>query len=178
MKRRDRRDTRLRRRLTLTHDGRTFLDRWGLCHERWGGFYVHHIAGPDPGKDLHDHPWAFVTIILRGGYTEHYARCPDGPNGAGRYVHPSKIEACYMAEIAERWPDTCTAGFVRRWRWLSVHRMPLGAAHRIVDARPGTWTLVLRGPTRRTWGFYLPTGWVAWTEYDYDARRPSSVSKR
>lgn len=32
---------------------------------------VHHIMAPDPGRDMHSHPWPFRTFILRGGYVEH-----------------------------------------------------------------------------------------------------------
>lgn len=152
---------RLRRRLTLAHNGRPFLERWGICHERFGGFYVHKIADADPGLDLHDHPWAFISIILRGGYTE---------QAIGTDV------AVECAKVADRWPETCQPGIERRFGWLSVHRMPLTVAHRITAALPNTWTLVLRGPTRRVWGFYLPTGRVAWTEYPYETRRPSEIS--
>lgn len=152
----------LRRRLTLSHDDKPFLDRWGIVHERLGGFYLHHVADADPGKDLHDHPWAFVTFILRGGYTEQTAQAR---------------EAVLLASFAERWPDTCTSGVERIWRRFSVHRMPLNVAHRITSAEPGTWTLVLRGPTRRMWGFFIPDGWVSFKKYDYETRRPSSIPR-
>lgn len=154
--------SRFRRRLTLSHDGRPFLDRWGLVDERIGGFYLHHVADADPGKDLHDHPWSFTTIILRGGYTEQTAQAREAP---------------LLASIAERWPDTCTSGIERSWRRFSIHRMPLNVAHRITAAKPGTWTLVLRGPTHRRWGFYLPAGWIDWELYPYQVRRPSSIDR-
>lgn len=152
----------LRRRLTLSHDGRPFLDRWGLVHERIGGFYFHHIADADPGMDLHDHPWSFVSVILRGGYDEQVA--------------PIR-EASLLAEFAEQWPDTCKPGIERSWSRFSIHRMPLHVAHRITSAKPGTWTLVLRGPTRRKWGFYLSGGWIHWEAYPYSIRRPSSIDR-
>ena len=141
----------LRRRLNLAHDGRTFLDRWGLVHERLGGFYLHHIAAADPGLDVHDHPWWFATIVLRGGYTEHYF--PDARRAHGETI--------------------------RHWLRFSVHTMPLTVAHRIIDAEPNTWTLVLRGPTRRDWGFYVrDIGWIPWGVYDYENRRPSVERQR
>lgn len=31
---------------------------------------IHHICRPDHDRDLHDHPFNYRTIILRGGYTE------------------------------------------------------------------------------------------------------------
>lgn len=140
----------IRRRLTLAHGGRLFLNRWGLCHERIGGFYLHHIAGPDPGMDLHDHPWSFVSIVLRGGYTE--------------------LRARVFSDVHD--PPVTSAR--RRW---SVKFTGLLDAHRITLAAPGTWTLVLRGPTRRVWGFYPPDGRVEWTAYDYATRRPRSESR-
>lgn len=134
------------------HNDRPFLERWGFVHERIGGFYLHHIVDADPGKDLHDHPWSFISIVLRGKYEEAWS---------------TTTNAC-----------TPMAGRHKRtWRWLSIHRMPLTIAHRITRAEPRTWTLVLRGPTRRVWGFYMPTGRVEWTEYPYDQRRPCSEVK-
>lgn len=148
------------RRLTLRHAGKVFLDRWGIeCW--WFGVFVHHIAGPDPGLDLHDHPWPFVSVILSGGYTEEVA---------------SAREAPMMAKIAERWPETCHHGFVRSWRAGSVHRMPLTDAHRITAVQRGTWTLVFRGRKARSWGFYQPDGFVHWQAYDYATRRPGDVA--
>lgn len=155
------------RRLDLIHDGATFLRRRGLEHERIGGVLLHRIDGPDPGMDLHDHPWPFVTIVLRGGYTEEAADA--------RHA----CERAAQAELVER--ATCgrlggvARGERRVWGRWSVHMMPLVMAHRIVAAEPGTVTLVLRRPKVRTWGFFLPTGWVPWEDYDYDARRPCGV---
>ena len=38
--------------------------------------FLHKFLKSDP-DDLHDHPWDFITIILRGGYWEH---TPEGKN--------------------------------------------------------------------------------------------------
>jgi hypothetical protein len=32
---------------------------------------VHHILRSDEGRDPHDHPWPYLTVILKGGYIEH-----------------------------------------------------------------------------------------------------------
>lgn len=34
------------------------------------GIRIHHILRSDKDDCFHDHPWSFVTIILKGGYTE------------------------------------------------------------------------------------------------------------
>ena len=31
---------------------------------------LHHILAEDPGRDHHDHPWPFRSVILRGWYLE------------------------------------------------------------------------------------------------------------
>lgn len=134
------------RRLDLIHGGRTFLRRRGL-DLRWGGILVHRIDAADPGMDLHDHPWAFVSIVLRGGYTEEFC--------------DTRLATGDLGE--------------RTWRRWSIHRMPLNIAHRITAVEPNTVTLVLRTRKTRRWGFYLPTGWVDWEAYDYAQRRPVSV---
>jgi hypothetical protein len=32
--------------------------------------YVHWIYQPDDDRDPHDHPWPFVSFVIRGGYAE------------------------------------------------------------------------------------------------------------
>lgn len=56
-------------------------------------------------------------------------------------------------------------------RWLTVKAMRLDECHRITELhRRSCWTLVVRGPRRRNWGFYLPTGYMPWREYDQTIR--------
>lgn len=154
------------RHLTLIHRSRPFLVRRGLdlgwkrradeqAREEKGkrvslaGIYLHEIVGPDPGLDMHDHPWAFVALILRGGYSEQHAeaRTPEVPQN-------------------------------RTWRRWSIHRMRQTDVHRITEVEPGTLTLVLRGWKTRSWGFYLPDRWVHQADYDYRTRRPVSEVRR
>lgn len=47
----------------------------------------------------------------------------------------------------------------RGWFLKLVFRRP-GFTHRIVAARPGTWTLILTGPKVRDWEFLTPAGAV------------------
>lgn len=133
-----------RRRLTLRDAGGfVYLDRWGVEVPRLGGILLHRIDRPDPGLDLHDHPWRFRSLVLAGSYTE------DIGHGIARH----------------------------RPRW-SYAGHDLDERHRIAHVEPGTWTLVVRGPHRQTWGFFLGNGneWVPWNEYDYQTRRPGSAT--
>jgi hypothetical protein len=152
-------------------DGRVYLDRWGfewpakqgtgddVTRRPLFGVFVHRMDAPDPGIDLHDHPWAFASLILRGGYTEERADIR---------------EASKFAEIAEHYADCVPAprrGHVVHRRWLSVRTMRLDECHRITDLdRTPTWTLVVHGRFRRVWGFHLPHGWMTSRAYDQTVR--------
>lgn len=136
-------------------DGQVYLDRWGIGHDGVGRILVHRMEAPDPGVDLHDHPWWFVSIVLWGGYTEQRAEVR---------------QAADIATEAERHGVPYRGQQVRR-RWLSVRTMRLDDCHTITSLRRRTcWTLVIGGPRRRIWGFYLPTGWVSEWVYDHTVR--------
>lgn len=146
----------LYRRLTLRRaDGQVYLDRWGIGHDWIGRVLIHRMAAPDPGVDLHDHPWTFVSVVLWGGYVEERASIRLAP----RY-----------AMAAEEHGHTMRGTLVDR-RPGSIARMRLDECHSIKRLHRRTcWTLVIGGPRRRPWGFYLPTGWMSEGEYDRTVR--------
>lgn len=118
-----------------------YLLRWWLLPYNRTGYAarVHQLVSSDRGRDLHNHPWPYATIILRGGYFEH--------TPGGRWDAPT----------------------VRRWYGPgSVLVRPADSFHRLeLWRRPdGTeepcWTLFLTGPKRRDaaaghscWGFMV-----------------------
>lgn len=145
------------RRLTLRRaDGQVYLDRWGVGHDRIGRVLVHKMSAPDPGVDLHDHPWTFVSIVLWGGYDEERADTRD---------------AFRFAEIALRVGPQAKRGHTVNRRWLSARRLRLDECHRITRLHRRTcWTLVVAGPRRRGWGFYLPHEYLPEALYDATVR--------
>ena len=44
--------------------------RWRLFHCPFFGIYLHKWFKPDPRSTPHNHPWAFISFILVGGYME------------------------------------------------------------------------------------------------------------
>lgn len=152
-------------RLTLRReDGRVFLDRWGIESRRIGGVFIHRMSAPDPGIDLHDHPWAFTSVILWGGYLEQRA--------------PTKL-ACAWA-LAASLSTVMTRGVLHERRPLSVRRMPQTHCHRITGlTRKTSWSLLIHGPVRKkasgsAWGFYTPDGYV--DHHDYEST-PSGAAR-
>lgn len=129
-------------RLERTHlvdsEGAPYMRRWLFRHP-WGNVRLHCIMRSDSDRALHDHPFDFVSLILRGAYIEHrpmLARNPAGPTVIRRY----------------------RAGQLNRCRAEDPHRLEL---------REGpVWTLVFCGRKRREWGFHAEEGWVHWREWE------------
>lgn len=128
------------------NNGREFLKRWRLLQTPWFSIFVHRMQVPDPGTDLHDHPWGFASLVLRGGYTE------------------------VLADSRRADDEQVTR---HRPRW-SLARVRLDQAHTVVTLdRSPTWTLIVTGRTPRRWGFYVDGVWQDWErEYDYGRRYP------
>lgn len=158
------------RRLKLRRaDGALYLERWSLTVDRIGSIKLHKMEAPDPGEDLHDHPWTFVTIPLWGGYVEERAEI----RTAHRWAHAAGLWADAAAKVAKGLPDAGQGarGFREHVRWLKPRMMRLDECHRIVVLdRPVVWTLVICGPKRRPWGFYLADGFMAESQYDATIR--------
>lgn len=155
---------RIIRRLTLRRaDGRVYLNRWGIAHDRIGGVLLHKMEAPDPGVDLHDHPWWFVSIILWGGYTEERALVREAPMFA-------QIKECVENGAGHPCPGT-TRGVVEEREWGSIKTMRLDECHTITALKRKTsWSLVIKGPRRRSWGFYLANGYMSERQYDETVR--------
>lgn len=133
-------------------DGQDYLRRLRIIQTPWFGVYLHDMHGPD--RDwLHDHPWPFMSVVLRGGYGEWWTV-------TGRHGHDYP-GAAMARVIALRHFNGLSE---RRW-WAagSVHVIRLDEAHMIDLIRPGTRTLVFVGRRSREWGFYQqhnPNGFV------------------
>lgn len=134
-------------------DGQVYLERWGLEWKHLGGLFVHRMSAPDPGIDLHNHPWHFSSLVLWGAYEEE--RC----------------DSLFASSFARfNWPSERRGERSTR-RWLSWRSLNLNECHRIVKLhRPHVWTLVVHGPWRRNWGFYMPEGYVESTHYSRSRR--------
>lgn len=115
-----------------------YLTRLRIVQTPWCAIYLHRFDGPDPRPTLHDHPWNFTSVVLRGGYIE-------------RRLDPMTMEVneSHMVRRVNR---------VRARDSHSIMRL----------LRVPTWTLMLVGRRQRTWGYLEPetaTEW-RWTRFD------------
>jgi len=101
--------------------------------------FLHRFLKSDP-DDVHDHPWPYATLILRGGYWEWRPQFDSQGQKTG--------------EIA-KW---CGAGSFRMAGSTTYHRIEL-------DPDVDTWTLFMPGPKQRDWGFLTKHGWIESEQY-------------
>lgn len=124
-------------------DGKTvYIRRLEILRTPLFSVMLHRIYRPDQQRELHDHPWSFLSLILRGWYEE------DVP-------HRCQYHNCFFSG--------CPSS--RKVRWFNWKRAEDSHSIRWVSRSP-VWTLVFTGPKRRVWGFYGRDGWVRWDEYE------------
>lgn len=101
--------------------------------------FVHKFLKGDP-DDVHDHPWPYATLILRGGY---YEWTPDF-DSQGRKI-----------------------GETRHWRGPGHFRVCSPNSYHRIELKPGVtaWTLFMPGPKKREWGFLVNDKWIPHYKY-------------
>lgn len=110
--------------------------------------FIHNFLRSDPG-DLHDHPFGYFTIILKGGYWEWI------PKKNSYHTDDNRI-----------------IGEERVWRGPGHFRLSKATSYHRIDVEPGTdcWTLFMPGPQKREWGFLTHTEWnfdtFEWIRHD------------
>ena len=145
-------------------DGSVYLERWGYeC--KWFGVYLHRMDAPDPGVHLHNHPWQFASLILKGGYTEERTSTKNAVQWAKDAQH---FERHPMLPQGTHIPR----GVVMQRRWLSFKGFGYNECHRITHLnKEHSWSLIFRGPKRYAWGFYTEDGYVESDLYHRTADR-------
>jgi hypothetical protein len=101
--------------------------------------FLHKFLKSDP-DDVHDHPWSYATLILKGGYWE--------------WIPQFNKEGKKIIEIA-KWRGP---GHFRTCAATSYHRIEL-------DPSVETWTLFMPGKQERDWGFLVKDKWIQHEKY-------------
>lgn len=94
-----------------------YMLRWILFRFRhWPRVYLHKILRSDDDRALHDHPWWFISFLLKGSYTE------QTPQGAVRRDSPSVAfrplstrHRVWLPEGFHAWTLVITGPDVRGW---------------------------------------------------------------
>ena len=101
--------------------------------------FLHKFLKSDP-DDVHDHPWPYATIILKGGY---YEWTPTF-NSLGEKI-----------------------GEIRHWRGPGHFRVCRATSYHRIELCKGVdcWTMFMPGPQKREWGFLVNNNWVHNEQY-------------
>jgi hypothetical protein len=120
---------------------RPYLLRWFVIPpNRWCNIYCHRFVSSDDPV-AHDHPWDFLSIMLRGSYIE------EDCHGRRRWRHAGRV-AFHRAEYR--------------------HRIILDPAPTLTGpcGERSCTTLIITGPHRRLWGFWCdPKRFVPWRDF-------------
>jgi len=120
-----------------------YLERYYLFLKERESFpfniFLHKFLKSDP-DDVHDHPWPYATLILKGGYYE--------------WIPQFDSQGNKFSEVAV-WRGP---GHFRICGANSFHRIEL-------DPDVTAWTLFMPGAKQRDWGFLVKNKWVQWEEY-------------
>ena len=106
--------------------------------------FLHRFLKSDP-DDVHDHPWPYATLILKGGYYE--------------WIPLFNSNGEKVSEIA-------------KWRAPGHFRFCGANSYHRIELDPGveTWTLFIPGPQKREWGFLVKDKWVHNEKYLADRK--------
>lgn len=148
------------------------LVRYSLFRCEAFGIFLHHMLRSDHERALHDHPWPFVSVVLRGGYTEIHDQTLQRKET--RVWHGPGSVLVRPAEWRHRFELSPRSVQVRCASEESLTDAFLRAARQKCDA----WTLVFVGRRCRRWGFFVPKSsdalgnrrfrWCWWRKYDAD----------
>ncbi len=107
--------------------------------------YLHKFLRSDDDRALHDHPWAWASLLLRGSYIEHTI--------AAGGIHKRTVRTSGSLKLC----GPCTA-----------HRVEL--LDSFSNGPAPCWTLFVTTPVLREWGFHCPQrGWVSWRDFTASA---------
>ena len=100
------------------HDS-LYMKRWKLISLRLFGIRVHHILRSDADRELHDHPFDFISVILSGSYTEYLADGTVTTYKAGSILF-RRAETLHRLELsAPVWTFVIRGRIRREWGFMT-----------------------------------------------------------
>ena len=118
--------------------GEDYLIRWWVIpRNRFCNVYVHKFIGDDKSLHVHDHPWWFCSVLLKGSLAE--------------------------TELTD---DNCYVT-TRIWKFLPRFYPATFKHRILLMGDKPAWTIVVTGPRRRIWGFHNRQGLVKYQLEEY-----------
>lgn len=107
--------------------------------------FIHKFLKSDP-DDVHDHPWPYATLILKGGYYEWTPIFDANGKMIGEQQH---------------------------WRGPGHFRVCRSKSYHRIELKDGVtaWTMFMPGPQMREWGFLVNNKWIHNDKYLHDRKQ-------
>lgn len=103
------------------------IERLHIVKTPWFAICLHWMRGPDLSPFEHDHPVSFLSIVLRGGYTEtrngtvrnrpcfNFIRASADDSHRIIFAEPKTLTLCFMGPKVREWGFHTDTGWVG-WR--------------------------------------------------------------
>ena len=131
---------------------------WVIPRNRFFNIYLHKFMRSDDDRALHDHPWANLSVVLRGAYVEVL------PANANGWPFDTRLRSVLRTRGAIVWR-----------RAEDAHRVLLIAGH---DGKPmPCWSLFFTGRVVRQWGFWCPQGWRYYRDFVANRGNVSGIGR-
>lgn len=158
------------------HDGAGLLmTRYYLTPKILGfRLVLHQFHRSDNDRHYHDHPWNFISWIIKGSYIEHYPieqLRADIPPSDMQQAH-RRWDIIKRPKTWKHWVELkdnnycpmCGEYTARLKDWEKADHS--NHTKMVINSFEECWTLVLLYGKRRDWGFHTEKGWIKHDEYD------------
>lgn len=158
------------KRIIKRRNDQPYLIRWTILgfgiDSSWFSIKLHNILISDE-ECLHNHPWAFISIILKGGYREHTRALPWSYKLSKWSVPVMSEKNMFHVQHKEFRRGNI---LFRPAHW--AHRLEL--YNTLIPSPDGqgfitkpipAWTLVFTFRKTQRWGFFTKKGWIPHWKY-------------
>lgn len=103
------------------------MERFFVIETKQLSVRFHHLLASDADRDLHDHPWDFVSLILEGSYIETTPAAERRFSAGDVLVHRAEDAHRLTLPDGPVWSYVTTGPFVKTWGfqtprgWVSWH---------------------------------------------------------
>lgn len=91
-----------------------YVVRWRV-ETPWFSVRLHHWLAPDDDRAKHDHPWSFVTFVIRGGYTDSSPSGDEHLRAPAIRYRPAEHQHTVFPDEGGAWTVIITGPKVRQW---------------------------------------------------------------
>ena len=95
--------------------------RYALLKTPWFNLYLHQLDAPNWHPACHDHPWWFITLLLRHGYLERVGN-KDLRRWPGMILYrAATFSHSVITPYGTSWSLVLTGPTIRKWGFKACH---------------------------------------------------------